>query len=288
MFTYAERMEKRRELKREIASNIGYVREIGGMFAAVCDFAEVLHGESSFVAIGKCEGGVDVARYFYGETVKRSRRKYGVKSGKLYPSDVYALCLMLCKLGYDLAPKHSFVFIDEGQDISEGEYYVLKHVNDRARFNVFGDMMQKITPYRGLFDWSAVEEKVYTLNQNYRNTNQIVDFVARELKIDMQSIGCDGSEIVCLQPRKVSGWLAPVKGLKAVITSEARLKEFARKNYNVIRETGKISKSRINLMTVYESKGLEFTAVAVADSDMSDNEKYIAYTRALKELAVIR
>ena len=288
VFTYAERMEKRRELKREIASNIGYVREIGGMFAAVCDFAEVLRGESSFVAIGKCEGGVDVARYFYGETVKRSRRKYGVKSGKLYPSDVYALCLMLCKLGYDLAPKHSFVFIDEGQDISEGEYYVLKHVNDRARFNVFGDMMQKITPYRGLFDWSAVEEKVYTLNQNYRNTNQIVDFVARELKIDMQSIGCDGSEIVCLQPRKVSGWLAPVKGLKAVITSEARLKEFARKNYNVIRETGKISKSRINLMTVYESKGLEFTAVAVADSDMSDNEKYIAYTRALKELAVIR
>lgn len=86
----------------------------------------------------------------------------------------------------------------------------------------------------------------------------------------------------------MTGWLTPVKGLKAVITSEARLAEFSRKNYNVIRETGNISKTRINLMTVYESKGLEFTAVAVADGDMTENEKYIAYTRALKELAVIR
>ncbi len=41
-------------------------------------------------------------------------------------------------------------------------------------------------------------------------------------------------------------------------------------------------------MTVYESKGLEFTAVAVADEDMTENEKYIACTRALKELVLIR
>ena len=40
-------------------------------------------------------------------------------------------------------------------------------------------------------------------------------------------------------------------------------------------------------MTVYESKGLEFSCVAVADAGMTVNEKYIAYTRALKELAVI-
>lgn len=288
VLTYAERIEKRRALKREIEANIGYVREIGDLFSSACDFADVLHGESNIVAIGKCENGVDVARFFFGETVKKSRRKFGVHAGKMYPSDIYALCLLLCRLGYDLTPKHSFIFIDEGQDISEGEYYVLKYVNSRARFNVFGDLKQNITPYRGVSDWSAVEPDIYTLNQNYRNTNQIVDFVSKELKIDMQSIGCDGSEIVTLQPRKVTGWLTQFKGLKAVITSEARLSEFSRKNYNIIRETGNISKTRINLMTVYESKGLEFTAVAVADADMSDNEKYIAYTRALKELAVVR
>ena len=288
VLTYAERIEKRRALKHEIELNRSYVSEISDLFAAVYDFAEVLRGERNLVAIGKCENSVDVARFFFDETVKKSRKKYGVQAGKFYPPDSYALCLMLCKLGFDLAPKHSFIFVDEGQDISEGEYYVLKYVNDRARFNVFGDLRQNITPYRGVRDWKVVEDTIYTLNQNYRNTNQIVDFVSSELKIDMQSIGCDGSEIVTLQPRKVSGWLAPVKGLKAVITTEARLGEFARKNYNILRETGRISKSKINLMTVYESKGLEFTAVAVADADMTDNERYIAYTRALKELAVVR
>ena len=40
-------------------------------------------------------------------------------------------------------------------------------------------------------------------------------------------------------------------------------------------------------MTVYESKGLEFSAVAVDDSDLSPHEKYIAYTRALMTLGVI-
>ncbi len=41
-------------------------------------------------------------------------------------------------------------------------------------------------------------------------------------------------------------------------------------------------------MSVYESKGLEFSAVAVYDKDMTDNEKYIAYTRALADLVVVK
>ena len=40
-------------------------------------------------------------------------------------------------------------------------------------------------------------------------------------------------------------------------------------------------------MTVYESKGLEFTSVAVVPDGMTNAELYIAYTRALKELAVV-
>ena len=36
------------------------------------------------------------------------------------------------------------------------------------------------------------------------------------------------------------------------------------------------------------SVGEDCAAVAVADADMTDNEKYVAYTRALKHLALIR
>lgn len=104
----------------------------------------------------------------------------------------------------------------------------------------------------------------------------------------MQAIGFDGDDVEIISAKNVTGYLSDKNGLCAVITSEAALDFYKRKTYNVVRETGKISKTKINIMTVYESKGLEFTAVAVADSDMTENEKYIAYTRALKQLALIR
>ena len=91
-----------------------------------------------------------------------------------------------------------------------------------------------------------------------------------------------------INSRGISAFLSQKGGLRAVITTEADLYAYAKKTYNVVRVSGKISKSKINVLTVYESKGLEFTAVAVVDGDMSDNEKYIAYTRALKELALVR
>ena len=40
-------------------------------------------------------------------------------------------------------------------------------------------------------------------------------------------------------------------------------------------------------MTVFDCKGLEFDTVYVLDYDMTDNEKYVAYTRALDTLVVI-
>jgi DNA helicase IV len=104
----------------------------------------------------------------------------------------------------------------------------------------------------------------------------------------MQAIGLAGEEVLIIPPKGISRFLADKKGLRAIITSESNLELYAKKTYNLLRNSGKISKSKINVMTVYESKGLEFTAVAVVDGDMTDNEKYIAYTRALKELAIVR
>ena len=63
-------------------------------------------------------------------------------------SDLFALCFILVKLGYNLSPKYSFVFVDEAQDISPSEYKVLKAVNERAVFNIFGDLKQNVTGFR--------------------------------------------------------------------------------------------------------------------------------------------
>ncbi len=288
VLTYADGIEKREQLIAETEAAIKRVEKIADAFYKVYDFADVLRGESSLVAIGKCENTPDILRFFNKEIIKKAKNKYGVQSKPLAKCDPFSLCLILVKLGFNLSPKFSFLFVDEAQDISPAEYAVIKAVNDRAIFNVFGDLKQNITAYRGITDWRALGFKTYNLNLNYRNTNQIVEYVSKNLGIEMSAIGFDGCEVETLPKRSVTGWLTEKSGLKAVICSEQNLPLFSKKSYNVLRETGKISKSKINVMTVYESKGLEFTAVAVADEDMTDNEKYIACTRALKELALIR
>ena len=50
---------------------------------------------------------------------------------------------------------------------------------------------------------------------------------------------------------------------------------------------GRLSRTKINILTVYESKGLEFTCVAAVVKNMSKAEKYIACTRALNALAIV-
>ena len=91
-----------------------------------------------------------------------------------------------------------------------------------------------------------------------------------------------------LAPRGINGFFKEKKGLKAVICADSVKAEFARKTYNDVGAKGKVSRSKINVMSVYESKGLEFTSVVVVERGMSDSEKYIAYTRALNELAFIK
>ena len=103
----------------------------------------------------------------------------------------------------------------------------------------------------------------------------------------MQSIGFDGPAVSMINPRGISAFFKDKKGLKAVICSEQTKAEYLKKSYNDLGVKGKVSRSKINIMTVYESKGLEFTSVAVVEEGMSNAEKYIAYTRALKELAVV-
>ncbi len=286
--TYPDRIQKREELLKEISSAKSRVERIMNAFAPLYDFADVLRGDGYYVSIGKCENTYDVVRFFYRETVKKIKQRYGMSTKKLCRFDPFALCLILSELGFPLSPKYSFLFVDEAQDISPAEYEVLKAVNDRAAFNVFGDLKQNITIFRGIKDWAELGFEVYNLNLNYRNTNRIVSFVSENLGIDMSAIGFEGSAVKYIDARSVTRYLSDKKGLRAVITTEAGLEKYSRKSYNVLRETQKISKTKINIMTVYESKGLEFTAVAVADGDMSDNEKYIAYTRALKDLAIIK
>lgn len=290
VYLYADRIKRRREILEEIYKVKERVAFIGESNTAFMEFCNYLKGEKNFIEVGGSGDFVDLIRYFYKETVKKYKLSYGMTSKKMYKSDAYALCVICAGICEKLSPVYSYLFVDEGQDISLCEYDLLRKINKKAAFNIFGDVAQNVTPWRGIRNWSEAfpDFELYGLNQNYRNTNQIVDYVAEKLHLDMQSIGYDGPAVTHISQKGINAFFKEKKGLKAVICSEKVKAEYVRKSYNDIGEKGKVSRSKINIMSVYESKGLEFTSVVVIDKGMSDAEKYIAYTRALNELAIIK
>ena len=131
-YLFPERLAAKEELLAEIKKVTAKVETIGETNDAFAEFYAFLRGESTFAALGKGENFVDVLRYFYRETVKKYKLKYGMEGRALYPSDRYALCALLAATGEELRPAYSFVFVDEAQDISTGEYALLQKINARV------------------------------------------------------------------------------------------------------------------------------------------------------------
>ena len=289
VYTYADRIQRRKEILTEAKSVMEKIIRMGDDTVAFTEFYLYLRGEKEFCEIGSGRGFIDTLRYFYRETVKKYKSKFGMTSSKMYRSDAYALCVICAEIKPNLSPVYSYVFVDEAQDISSCEYDLLRKINKKAAFNVFGDIAQNVTSWRGVGSWNTTfpDFEICTLDQNYRNTNQIVRYVADTLGIDMQPIGFDGVDVSRVSVRGISAFFKDKKGLKAIICTEETKKELLRKSYNDLSAKGTVSRSKINIMTVYESKGLEFSSVVVIPKGMSAAEQYIAYTRALKELAVI-
>lgn len=180
-----------------------------------------------------------------------------------------------------------YVFIDEAQDLSVSEIeliYKINNLNDKPVINLFGDTNQMITTH-GIDDWSKLQmvPEIYILEENFRNTNQIVEYCNKNLVINMVKIGVDMDDVVEYQ--KICDALEGSENIEdnpifivkddySVLDLEALLSQTPIKNYDIY--------------TVKSVKGLEFKEVFVFDDSMNLNEKYISYTRALAKLNVIK
>ncbi|WP_339061721.1 3'-5' exonuclease [Tepidibacillus marianensis] len=78
------------------------------------------------------------------------------------------------------------VVIDEAQDFSLFQLFVLKKIVNTDLFSVLGDLSQGIHSYRGIQNWDRVMESIFpnaafrTLEQSYRTTVEIMN-VANEI-----------------------------------------------------------------------------------------------------------
>lgn len=222
--------------------------------------------------------------------------------------------------GFDL--RH--IVIDEAQDVSLFQTYILRLLMKTNSFTILGDLCQGIYSYRGIADWNDVSEQVFTgdsrlmtLEQSYRTTVEIMDFAntaARKL---------DYKNVPEAKPVIRHGSLVTVRVMvsfteivKEIDLSLAKFTEKGFRSAAVICKTAdecrmykKLLKTpgisvftgRENdygggtvIVPAYLAKGLEFDGVIIADAGAErygDSETdvkllYVAMTRALHELAV--
>lgn len=186
-----------------------------------------------------------------------------------------AYCYILGKPDFDCA-----LFIDEGQDYFYNEYKLLAECT-RATVNVYGDTNQQPIADRGLGDFGKLDAlwhaEHYALNENYRNAREITEYVNKFTGMNVTALGLDGGEVIELS----------LDGLKDALTSVGD-DRVAVIYSPTDKKTAEFLRSFVPpdmLYTVVQSKGMEYEKV-FACGDMSDKEKYIAYTRALDTLYI--
>lgn len=210
--------------------------------------------------------------------------------------------LLYCSLYYtSLRQKDTFINIDEAQDISKSEYSLLKYIHgSKCIFNLYGDINQLVYNFKGISDWEeisgTISSKVYVLNENYRNTAQITEFCNHEFGAEVVPIGISGYNVIEMTTALAVEWLKKVKtqfsSYRTAIIFRYGVKEIQDVLHELLKDEDVswsiVDSSKISVISVEAAKGLEFEAVVAIVSQMTNNEKYVTFTRALSNLVVVR
>lgn len=202
--------------------------------------------------------------------------------------------------------KETLITIDEAQNVSPQELKLIQAVNEGSvKLNLFGDESQHIEETKGIDSWTEFDDafsyKRYDMRENYRNASQITEYCNKRFGMDMRAINTSGKgvheiknidELKCILTEQFLN--VQVAGLAAVIVKsvlEARwfinqFPDYSEKLHNLTDGESGIHKTGWNIITVSDAKGIEFSTVIAVSGNMSHNEKYITYTRAMDELFV--
>lgn len=203
----------------------------------------------------------------------------------------------------------NYINIDEGQDYSPNEIMLLKKVlGEKCRFDIYGDINQTLQNYRRIVDWESIDfvdyDNIYELNYNYRNTEEIIDFVNKKTGMNIQSIHLRGEKV-----ETYNNFQDAINGFYNFKTSFFDSQDKSKQTYAIIlsiytdldefkemiREYlqlenvddfsfGFVDFDKISVIDVSTAKGLEFSSVLVIDDNLTKNQLYVALTRATKHL----
>lgn len=230
------------------------------------------------------------------QKIKKAYKEYGEEYSRNngYRHMLY-LKLLFCSICYKSASRPDlYLNIDEAQDLAIAEYRLLRSLlAEKAIFNLYGDVNQSIYEYKGIDDWGKLDRiiphSLYVLNENYRNTLEITRYCNQVFEAEVTPVGLSGADVQEVDFEEACKQVFDLERndpqLRIAIIHKRGVwgvKEefdYCKKQYNV-------KNTSIQVLSVEESKGLEFDAVIVLTNDMFENERYIAYTRALDNLFI--
>lgn len=204
-------------------------------------------------------------------------------------------------------PDYSYIkhiVIDEAQDYSLFDFYLLKKVFNSATFTILGDSYQRVNPYIKydslksiceLFKGSVYDE----LSKAYRSSKEIVEYTNEILGISAEAVRRSTSVSVIERDsltnlnNDINDLMNKYKRIAIISKTNDECNNLYEKLES--KDIGLISDSilkKVVIVPSYLSKGLEFDAVIVLNKkSYKDNEKnllYVACTRAEHALIVYK
>ena len=259
----------------------------------------------------------DVAKRLQAATLPKLKKK------QVESSDLAALLLINYLMnGNKEYERYEHLVIDEAQDLSLGDFYILKKLFPKATFDIYGDLNQAIYDYSSDYDWETLNNQIFdgkaillALNKSYRTTeeiadtsNLILDSINRKISecvarsgepIITKSIdGCDEikeilNDIEELLAKKYETIAIICKDEMETKNLYGALSKLGL-NINLITDQNEEYNGGVSILPTYLSKGLEFDAVILTDANCKNYQDnltdqkllYVAITRAMHELRI--
>lgn len=235
-------------------------------------------------------------------------------NNKIYYDDFIIMIYIFFEMnGYPCEHSVKHVIIDEAQDYTIIQFYILKKIFINASFTILGDICQMINPmcnYSSLLELGNVfnnSVKYIELNKTYRSSPEIIEYSNHILgNVNSSSIrkSKDLPVIVYNSTDFFENVINDLNSLKykkfnkiaIIVKNNVELNKvynnLIQKFPTITFKKNDISVDSVSILTSCMSKGLEFDAVIIytdTNNKYNENERnlfYVACTRAQHQLIV--
>lgn len=222
-------------------------------------------------------------------------KEFGIKNEDFYKSENIAFVyLSVLNAMFGIISNDKVYFcVDEYQNYSAQELMLINKLYPNVIVNYYGDPKQTLSNKglgkNGNLNELQIEFKEFQMNENYRNAREITEYINKEFDMQMKPIGLPGSVAIkqSIESLKIDG----TKRIAFVYKNENLFSEVVsnvKDLVNIIEKEQKLDRNKLNVIHISQVKGLEFEEVYVLPTDMNENEKYVAFTRALDKLFIIQ